>query len=78
MQAQRAALPTPRPSPSRRLFSDRPSYDYQASDEVEVSRTSKRGADILHDPIFNKSTAHTMVERERLGLRGLRNRQHTR
>lgn len=30
-----------------------------------------RGVDVLHDPVFNKGTAHPLVERERLGLRGL-------
>uniref|UniRef100_A0A7N0SZL0 Malic enzyme n=1 Tax=Kalanchoe fedtschenkoi TaxID=63787 RepID=A0A7N0SZL0_KALFE len=31
----------------------------------------KRGADILHDPWFNKDTGFTLTERNRLGLRGL-------
>ncbi|XP_052194873.1 NAD-dependent malic enzyme 59 kDa isoform, mitochondrial [Diospyros lotus] len=31
----------------------------------------KRGADILHDPWFNKDTAFPITERDRLGLRGL-------
>lgn len=31
----------------------------------------KRGSDILHDPWFNKETAFSMTERDRLGLRGL-------
>lgn len=31
----------------------------------------KRGADILHDPWFNKDTAFPLTERDRLGLRGL-------
>ncbi|XP_009796262.1 NAD-dependent malic enzyme 59 kDa isoform, mitochondrial [Nicotiana sylvestris] len=31
----------------------------------------KRGADILHDPWFNKDTGFPMTERDRLGLRGL-------
>lgn len=26
---------------------------------------------LLHDPVFNKGTAHPLIERERLGLRGL-------
>lgn len=33
--------------------------------------TTKRGADILHDPLFNKGTAFRMNERDRLGLRGM-------
>ncbi|KAJ8642747.1 hypothetical protein MRB53_004495 [Persea americana] len=31
----------------------------------------KRSMDILHDPWFNKGTAFSMTERDRLGLRGL-------
>ncbi|XP_073027748.1 NAD-dependent malic enzyme 59 kDa isoform, mitochondrial-like isoform X2 [Primulina eburnea] len=31
----------------------------------------KRGADILHDPWFNKDTGFPLMERDRLGLRGL-------
>ncbi|KAL3649537.1 hypothetical protein CASFOL_005940 [Castilleja foliolosa] len=31
----------------------------------------KRGADILHDPLFNKDTAFPLTERDRLGIRGL-------
>lgn len=30
-----------------------------------------RGVNLLHDPLWNKGTAHTESERERLGLRGL-------
>ncbi|KAI4303355.1 hypothetical protein MLD38_038998 [Melastoma candidum] len=31
----------------------------------------KRGADVLHDPWFNKDTGFPLTERDRLGLRGL-------
>ncbi|KAI4363598.1 hypothetical protein MLD38_019799 [Melastoma candidum] len=31
----------------------------------------KRGADILHDPWFNKDTGFPLTERDRVGLRGL-------
>ncbi|CAH1441034.1 unnamed protein product [Lactuca virosa] len=31
----------------------------------------KQGLDILHDPWFNKGTAFSMTERDRLELRGL-------
>ena len=34
-------------------------------------KTELRGVDVLRDPTLNKSTAFTMEERERLGLRGL-------
>lgn len=34
-------------------------------------RTKKYGIDILHDPLWNKSLAFDMSERDRLGLRGL-------
>eukprot|EP00696_Hemimastix_kukwesjijk_P011052 gnl/Hemi2/23897_TR8021_c0_g1_i1.p1 gnl/Hemi2/23897_TR8021_c0_g1~~gnl/Hemi2/23897_TR8021_c0_g1_i1.p1 ORF type:complete len:622 (-),score=214.87 gnl/Hemi2/23897_TR8021_c0_g1_i1:191-1987(-) len=33
--------------------------------------TSKRGHDVIHDPMLNKSTAHDDSERDRLGIRGL-------
>ncbi|KAL8162513.1 hypothetical protein V2J09_014002 [Rumex salicifolius] len=35
------------------------------------SHVPKRGADILHDPWFNKDTGFPLTERDRLGLRGL-------
>lgn len=34
-------------------------------------RTKKYGIDILHDPLWNKSLAFDISERDRLGLRGL-------
>src|SRR5208282_1744968 len=36
-----------------------------------TSVSSKRGIDILHDPVLNKSTAYTEAERQALGLVGL-------
>jgi len=33
--------------------------------------TAKRGMDVLHDPVLNKSTAFTEAERQALGLAGL-------
>lgn len=38
---------------------------------MDISVARSRGVDVLHDPVFNKGTAHPLVERERLGLRGL-------
>jgi malate dehydrogenase (oxaloacetate-decarboxylating)(NADP+) len=35
------------------------------------SPTAKRGIDLLHDPLANKSTAYTEAERRALGLEGL-------
>ena len=34
-------------------------------------RTHQTGIDILHDPLWSKSTAFDYAERDRLGLRGL-------
>lgn len=34
-------------------------------------RTKKHGIDVLHDPLWNKGTAFSLQERDRLGLRGL-------
>jgi malate dehydrogenase (oxaloacetate-decarboxylating)(NADP+) len=36
-----------------------------------TSASSKRGIDLLHDPVLNKSTAYTEAERQALGLVGL-------
>ena len=33
--------------------------------------TSKRGIDVLHDPVLNKATAYTEAERQAFGLVGL-------
>src|SRR5262245_51394031 len=33
--------------------------------------SSKRGIDVLHDPVLNKATAYTEAERQSLGLVGL-------
>ena len=38
---------------------------------MDISVARSRGVDVLHDPVSNKGTAHPLVERERLGLRGL-------
>jgi len=38
---------------------------------MKISQPTKRGADLLHDPLLNKGTAFTDAERDRLGLRGL-------
>ena len=34
-------------------------------------KTNQYGIDILHDPLWNKGTAFSMAERDRLGIRGL-------
>src|SRR3989440_10525683 len=36
-----------------------------------TSVSGKRGIDVLHDPVINKSTAYTEAERQALGLVGL-------
>jgi malate dehydrogenase (oxaloacetate-decarboxylating)(NADP+) len=38
---------------------------------MNIDLQSKRGADLLHDPLLNKGTVFTDPERDRLGLRGL-------
>ncbi len=55
----------------RRLKSDIPSYQYHRNDVSDCAKSRSRGLDVLHDPVFNKGTGHSLVERERLGLRGL-------
>lgn len=54
-----------------RPYSDNASFPYEPKDFVDISVARSRGVDVLHDPVFNKGTAHPLVERERLGLRGL-------
>ncbi len=39
--------------------------------DAPVATPSRRGADLLHDPLYNKGTAFTREERIRLGLLGL-------
>ena len=39
--------------------------------QLEVTKTKKRGVDVLKDPLINKGTAFNYSERERLGVRGL-------
>lgn len=39
--------------------------------KANLHLAGKRGADLLHDPLINKGTAFTEVERDALGLRGL-------
>ncbi|EFN53662.1 hypothetical protein CHLNCDRAFT_136414 [Chlorella variabilis] len=54
-----------------RPYSDTASFPYETKETLDISVARSRGVDVLHDPVFNKGTAHPLVERERLGLRGL-------
>ncbi|PSC74934.1 malic enzyme [Micractinium conductrix] len=54
-----------------RPYSDLASFPYEPKEFLDISVARSRGVDVLHDPVFNKGTAHPLVERERLGLRGL-------
>ena len=48
------------------------SFDYHAQDRLDTAAIARgRGIDVLHDPVYNKGTGHSLEERERLGLRGL-------
>jgi hypothetical protein len=38
---------------------------------LDVLKTTKRGVDVLKDPLLNKGTAFTYPERERLRIRGI-------
>lgn len=51
--------------------SDEPSFPYKPAEWLDISVCPFRGVNLLHDPVYNKGVAHPMVERERLGLRGL-------
>jgi hypothetical protein len=44
---------------------------YDKIDWVQTMIVHKKGHDVLADPIFNKGTAFSTTERERLGIRGL-------
>jgi malate dehydrogenase (oxaloacetate-decarboxylating)(NADP+) len=44
---------------------------YEAKYPRPLNTRKEKGTDILHDPLWNKSTAFTENERDRLGLRGL-------
>ncbi|GAB4815889.1 hypothetical protein N2152v2_002935, partial [Parachlorella kessleri] len=54
-----------------RPYSDEASFEYEPKEGWNISVSRARSIDLLHDPWFNKGTAHPIVERERLGLRGL-------
>ena len=54
--------------PVRCLTMSRQRRDVEA---VGVCIPSRRGVELLHDPVRNKGTAFTDSEREALGLRGL-------
>ncbi|KAJ3678719.1 hypothetical protein LUZ60_002522 [Juncus effusus] len=47
------------------------SREYTTCEGSRPSIIHKRSLDILHDPLYNKGTAFSMTERDRLDLRGL-------
>jgi hypothetical protein len=55
--------------PSDDEINEMPPYD--KIDWVQTMIARKKGVDVLADPIFNKGTAFSTTERERLGIRGL-------
>jgi hypothetical protein len=73
--ADAATTLDPRPHPPNprcsRPFADIASFPYEPKETMDISVARSRGVDVLHDPVSNKGTAHPLVERERLGLRGL-------
>ena len=51
--------------------------EFSASAKVPRPLNSKKyGIDILHDPLWNKSMAFDMAERDRLGLRAKSKTRH--
>lgn len=56
------------PALSRQM---RASSTYIPKDWLDIASTTSRGLDVLHDARFSKWGGHQLVERERLGLRGL-------
>ncbi|CAL9222782.1 unnamed protein product [Arabidopsis halleri] len=55
----------------RRILYSSASRSFTTSEGHRPTIVHKQGLDILHDPWFNKGTAFTMTERNRLDLRGL-------
>lgn len=55
--------------PSDDEIKEMPPYD--KIDWVQTMIVRKKGHDVLADPLFNKGTAFSHTERERLGIRGL-------
>jgi hypothetical protein len=53
------------------LQSNLRSLSFQEKKYDRPLKTHKYGIDIVHDPLWNKSLAFDMSERDRLGLRGL-------
>jgi malate dehydrogenase (oxaloacetate-decarboxylating)(NADP+) len=56
---------------SQVLFDANPDSDALRIGELILIPRDKRGSDIMNDPDVNKGNAFSMLERERLGLRGL-------
>lgn len=48
----------------------RQKYTKRGSD-IKPILVTKRGLDLVHDPLYNKGTGYDLPERDRLGLRGL-------
>ncbi|KAG7579033.1 Malic enzyme N-terminal domain [Arabidopsis thaliana x Arabidopsis arenosa] len=55
----------------RRILYSSAARSFTTSEGHRPTIVHKQGLDILHDPWFNKGTAFTMTERNRLDLRGL-------
>lgn len=55
----------------RWIASDDPNFPYKPLEVNATSVVHSRGMELLQNPVFNKGTAYSVAERERLGVRGL-------